>query len=719
MIRLSILGPAELRNQHGVLEHSFLAGPKRLALLSFLVLNRTDGFLRRDKMLPFLWPEKGQKSARNLLSNMLYHIRKSLGGDIIITRGTEELRINQDLIRCDAIEFETSFNEGKWKHAIDLYRGKLLDGLFIPNASSDFEQWLDLERENFHRMYTESLEQIAEKAEKKQNYNEAATWWKSLASENPFETRITERWIRALAATGKLSEAKRRAEEHGIFLENELGEDRTKVIQKLTRNLDQFQKEAEIESNGIGKSTSDKNITSIAFLPFEELAQDTDSSNFANGLHHDLLTRLSGVAGLKVISRTSVLRYRNLQKSIAEIASELNVDYIVEGGIQKSGGQMRLHIQVIDTKTDGHTLAETYDRKLNKTNFFDVQSDLAEKIAEAFQTNLSPKEKERLAEWTPTKSISAYRFYTMGRLKLDQRTKKSMQRSLHYFNQAVELDPDYALAWVGLSDALALLYDYGHKSADKTLPKAEKAINKALKLDPSLAEAYASLGLLHSNRHDGADSIRALNKAVELQPSYAEAHNWLSWNYQLLGEAVLALKSARKAVELNPLSPEAVSNLSVSLTYNGFTKEALSEAERALEIQPEWATPKFYKGLALYQLERYSEAASVLHNLSSPWAGVGPLATEALCYHFLGESEKVKNILEGFKRGGNQFAVGLIHAATGDSEIAVQHFLKIDDWDDWPTLSIYHLYPSIMKPVRNHPRFPEIIKAVEKSRGKR
>lgn len=544
------------------------------------------------------------------------------------------------MIWCDAIEFENAYDEGNWKNAIKLYRGKLLDGLFISKASADFEQWLDLQRENYHRMYTECLEQIAEGAEKSQKYSEAATWWKMVASENPLETRITERWIKILAAAGKHSEAIRVAEEHAKIVESELGADRADVIQKLTQNLDQFKKDHTVKYSADSKKLrEDKKITSIAVLPFEELGHDTDSSNFANGLHHDLLTRLSGVSDLKVISRTSVLRFRNTQKSISEISSELKVDYIIEGGIQKSGGQMRLHIQVIDSKTDGHTLAETYDRKLTQSNFFDVQSDLAKKITESFQTNLTPKEKERLAEWTPTESISAYRFYTMGRLKLDQRTKKSMQKSLDYFNQAVELDPDYALAWVGQSDALALLYDYGHESADKTLPEAEKAINKALKLDPSLAEAHASLGLLHSNRHEGADSIHALNKAVELQPSYAEAHNWLSWNYQLLGEAELALKSARKAVELNPLSPEAVSNLSVSLTYNGFTKEALSEAERALEIQSEWATPKFYKALALYDLERYSEAASVLHNLSSPWAGVGPLATEALCYHAMGESK--------------------------------------------------------------------------------
>jgi TolB-like protein len=719
MIRLSILGPAELRNNHGVLEHSFLAGPKRLALLSFLVLNRTGSFQRRDKILPLFWPEKGQKSARNSLSNMLYHIRQSMGSEIIITRGTEELTINLDLVWCDAIEFKKTIADGNWKNAIDLYRGKLLDGLYIPKASSKFEQWLDLERENFHQMYSEALEQIAEEAEKNKNFNDAAKWWKTLSAENPFETRITERWVRALASAGNQNEAMRRAQEHGAFLENELGEDRADVVQKLTQNLDQYPKEYEIESSPEEKKSRDvKKSTSIAVLPFEEFGQSTDTSNFANGLHHDLLTRLSGITGLKVISRTSVLRFRKTHQSIPEIAEELGVDIIIEGGIQESGGQMRLHIQVIDTKTDGHTLAETYDRKLTKANFFDVQSDLAEKITGALQTKLTPKEKVRLAEWTPTESIEAYRFYTMGRRELDQRTKKSMQKSLDYFNQAVELDSDYALAWVGLADALTLLYDYGHESAENTLNEAESAINRALKLDPNLAEAYASLGLLYSNRHEGSEAIRALNKAVENQPSYAEAHNWLSWNYQLLGKAELALKSAKKAVELNPLSPEAVSNLSVSLLYNGLTKDALTEANRALEIQPEWATPKFYKGLALFELDQYSEAASVLQNLKSPWAGVGPMATEALCYFAMGMKEKVIDFFDHFKNNGNLFAAGLIHAAFNETGKAIEYITKINYWDDWPTLSIYHLYPEILKPVRNHERFPEIIKMVEKSRGK-
>ena len=719
MIRLSILGPTELRNHDGVFEHSFLSGPKRLALLAFLVLNSSYGFQRRDKILTLLWPEKGQKSARNLLSNMLYHIRHTLGGDSIISRGTEEISINHDVIWCDARDFEEAVDTEKWMRAIELYRGRLLDGLFIPNVSADFEQWLDLERDKFHRMYTESLEHVALLAEKKRNILKAAEWWGKLAEENPFETRFAENLIRVLAVAGKQNEARQKVRDHANILEKEFGADREEMVRKLTEKLDRYQTEtADASSNEKLSVLDKKESASIAVLPFEELGQSAESSNFAKGLHQDLLTRLSGIAGLKVISSTSVLRFNDTQHPISEIVAELGLDFLIEGGLQESGGHMRLHIQVTDTKTGGHALAETYDFELVSSGFFEVQTNLAEKITVALKTKLTPVEKARLTEWTPTESIEAYRLYTMGRWELDQRTEEGMHHSLDYFNQAVELDSDYALAWVGLADALTLLFDYGHESADKTLQKAEEAINRALERDSVLAEAYASLGLLHSNRHEGTKAIHALNKAVELQPSYAEAHNWLSWNYQLLGEAKLALKSARKAVELNPLSPEAVSNLSVSSLYNGLTEEALTEAQRALDLQPKWTTSQFYKGLALYNLERYFEAASVLKNLKVPWAGAGPKATEALCYFASGESEKALGFMDDFLMKGNMFAAGLLCTAMGKTEEGIGYFLKIGYWDDWPTLSIYHLYPEILKPIRKHKHFPEIISKVEKSRGK-
>ena len=450
-----------------------VAGPKRLALLAYLVLNSPFGFQRRDKVLSLLWPEKGQKSARNLLSNMLYHIRHTLGGDTIITRGTEEISINHDVIRCDTEDFRMAVDAGEWRRAIELYRGRLLDGLFIPKVSVDFEQWLDYERDKFHRMYTKSLEQSAMLAGKNRDIHEAAKWWEKLAEDNPFETRFVENLIRVLAISGKQNESRLKVREHANLLEEELGADRDESVRKLRDVLDQYQGDGSDALSSQEVAVRDESgSTCIAVLPFVELVQSAESSSFAKGLHQDLLTRLSGIAGLRVISRTSVLQFSKSQHSIPEIAAGLGLDFLVEGGLQKSNGHMRLHIQVTDTKTGGHESAEIYDFDLDNSSFFDVQTDLAERITGALKTRLTPVEKVRLEEWTPTVNMEAYRLYTMGRWKLDQRTEDGMHKSLEFFNQAVAQDPDYALAWVGIADALTLLFDYGHESADNTLQNA-------------------------------------------------------------------------------------------------------------------------------------------------------------------------------------------------------------------------------------------------------
>ncbi len=717
MAELNILGTIELRDNQGNLEHSFLAGPKRLALLSYLVLNRPRGFQRRDRILPLLWPEKGQKSARNSLSNLLYHIRNTLGRDIVITRGTEELGIDTSKLTCDALEFEKLIKDGNMPAAVEVYRSDLLEGLYVADSSSEMDQWIERERERFRSIYGKALETLAEKAEERDKLDDAAKWWALRSQAAPFETSVVKRLTEILTASGNRAEALRIAGQHASFLNRELEIDSREIMVELTRNLDK------ISTTIIdGKADSDNEIDhldfkSIAILPFEELGKNEETSNFAGGLHNDLLTRLSSVSSLNVISRTSVLQYRNTNKPISQIAGELGAGTIVEGSIQFRVGRVRLNIQLINVKSDKHIWAETFDRELTADHFFEIQSELTLKITESLKARLTPRERKRVSDWAPTDDLEAHRLYTYGRRHLDQRTEKGMKRAAEYFQSAVEQDPEHALAWVGLADALALQYDYGHEEAETTLPKAEEAINRALKLDPNLAEAYASLGLLYSNRHKGSAAIRELNRAVELQPSYAEAHNWLSWNYQLLGQPVKALESAKKAVNLNPLSPEALSNLSISYLYNGYLERALSESLRGIEIQPDWDGQAIHHGLALFNLERYSEAKEVLKNQKVPWAGNGPLATLALCHIMLGETTEAKKIKKKLKDKNDLFATGLIEASLGNKEKAFELFEQIDYWDDWETLSIHHLYTDILDPLKKDPRFKTVLENVHRSRG--
>ena len=713
MIHLRLLGSAELRKPDGNLDHSFLAGPKRLALLAFMILSHHRGFIRRDRLLPLLWPDQGQKSARNSLSNMLYHIRQSLGDDLLVNRGREELKLNFDSVWCDAIEFEKAIADRKPDLAIELYRGALLEGFHIPVVSSELEQWLDHERGRIRSGYIDTLESLAIRAEKNNKYKEAATWWEKRVSVDPFDTRVAKKLSMMLAVSGNYAEALRKAKAHAQFLEQELGLDADEVLNEISESLIELRK----KSTHQGAQDSDRYSNSVAVLPFEVLGRHPEASDFANGLHHDLLTRLSGIAGLKVISRTSVLRYRNSDKSIADIAGELEVETVIEGAVQLSGGLIRLHIQLIDAKSDGHEAAETFDRNMNQGNIFEVQSELAGKIAANLEAYLTPGERKRLSEWTPTENMEAYRCYIMGRRELDQRTASSMRRSLDLFSRAIELDPDYALAWVGRADAITLLYDYGHETDEKILDRAGEAVEIAVKLDPKLAEAHASKGLLHSNRFEAPEAISELLIAVDLQANYAEAHNWLSWNYQLMGEGEKALICSKRAVELNPLSPEAVSNLAVTLLYNGNPEEALTEAQRAYDLQPGWATPTFYKALVHYHRGAFAEALSELENLEVPWAGVGPRATEALCLIALGNVTEAEKLLEQFRQNGELFAEGLIHTALGEKNKAIRCFLKISRWGDWPCLSIFYLYRKELDSVRTDPRYVDIIKMVKMSRG--
>lgn len=718
MADFKILGPVELRGKSGTLEHSFLAGSKRLALLSYLVLKRPHGFQRRDRILPLMWPEKNQKSARNSLSNMLYHVRKTLGKDIIITRGTEELSINYSLIRCDVLDFVTFLDEGKAEQAAEIYRGELLEGLHVPDASADFDRWLERERSRFQEYYAQTLESLADKAEKAGELKKAAGFWKKRAGLNPFEIDAAKRSTELIAAMGNREDAVRFAKQHAKVVSDELDIGQKEILDEMLSDIDRFLNLKPQTETEVKKLFSNKNFKTVAVLPLEEFGSHEQITVFASGLHNDLLTRLSGVSDLDVISRTSVLQYKNTDKPIPEIANELGAGAIAEGSVQIVDGRLRLNIQLIDVRNDKHLWSEIYDRELTAEHLFDIQSELALKITGGLKANLSPVEKKRLSDWAPTDDLEAQRLYTYGRRQLDQRTKGGIERAVEYFRGAVNQDPDYALAWVGKADALTLQYDYGHETSGNTLAVAEEAIRRALDLDPNLAEACASLGLLYSNRHEGTAAIRELKRAVELQPSYAEAHNWLSWNYQLLGEAEKALDCAKRAVQLNPLSPEAVSNLSASYLYNRNPVKALSEALRVIELQPDWDTAAFYRGLSLLELERYSEAILVLRGLSAPWAGNGPLTSLALCHILVDEPEKatkIQSVLEGKE---DIFSSGLIRAAFGNMDQALTLFEQVEFWDDWESLAIHHLYPKILDPIRAHARFQKIKNRVEKSRGK-
>ena len=262
-------------------------------------------------------------------------------------------------------------------------------------------------------------------------------------------------------------------------------------------------------------------------LPFENRSQLKDDAYFVDGVHDDILTQLSKISSLRVISRTSVERFRKSELSIKQIAEQLGVASVLEGGVQRAGETVRINVQLINARDDAHLWADSYDRKLTAANIFEIQSEIANAIAGALKTSLNPAEQTRL-EAIPTQSLPAWQQYQRGKQRLATRNSASLVEAEGHFRKAVALDPAFALAWVGLADAVALQTIYAGRPFDAAIQESEQAVARALKLNPDLAEAWTSAGNNADYRLQFEDAVQMFNRAIALNPNYSTAYHWLS-----------------------------------------------------------------------------------------------------------------------------------------------------------------------------------------------
>ncbi|MFK7956449.1 MAG: tetratricopeptide repeat protein [Lysobacterales bacterium] len=292
---------------------------------------------------------------------------------------------------------------------------------------------------------------------------------------------------------------------------------------------------------------------SIAVLPFANRSDLTQDQYFADGIQDDLLTLLSKVGSLKVISRTSMMRYRDDERSIPEIAKALGVANILEGGIQRSAGQVRVNVQLIDANTDQHIWAETFDRKLNAENLFAIQSEISHHIVDSLQAAMDDHASQTLNA-PPTDNLDAYAAFVQGRQALARRTKKSLSEARTHFEQAVELDPAYTLAYVGVADTLNLLSTYGTASQAGLWPRRQSMIDRALELNPQSGEAWTALAALRVDQDRSEEAERHFRQAIQYSPNYATAYHWYAYLLENAGRAEEALPLIRRALELDPMA---------------------------------------------------------------------------------------------------------------------------------------------------------------------
>ena len=394
------------------------------------------------------------------------------------------------------------------------------------------------------------------------------------------------------------------------------------------------------------------NRMSIAVLPFESRSTDPENVLFADGIHDDLLTRLANIGDLKVISRTSVMEYRVTNKNLRQIAEELGVGTVLEGAVQRVGDNVRISAQLIDAETDEHLWAKSYDRQLSMQNIFAIQSEISEEITNALQATLTTEEHSRLAN-VPTENMAAYALYRQGRDNVYKRRLETLLEARKQFEQATQLDPNYAEAYAGLADAVLLLFN-NHLaiSREEALSVAEAALDKALSLDPDLADAYTSLGFLKHKIWEETrtgpeleEAEAAYLKSIELNPNHPRAYMWFAGVRTAEQRFSEAITLYLKALQVDPLGRIPYANLPTLYAMMGRNDDALELNLKAVRIHPEW--PSGYQNLAhqLRGLGRLDEAIAwgiLGQELSTdPLAG----ATLAGAYVEFGDFDKALNTM--------------------------------------------------------------------------
>jgi len=344
---------------------------------------------------------------------------------------------------------------------------------------------------------------------------------------------------------------------------------------------------------------------SIAVLPFRDLSPQKDQEHLCDGMTDEIIAKLSTLEGWKVMNMTSVLRYKNTEKTIKDIGQELSVTTVLLGSVRKEEDDIRVTTQLVNAADEFQLWSNTYEQKLERV--FEIQSDVAEKIVRALEMKLTPEVKAQIQK-KPTENMEAYNLYLQGRWFWNKRTLGDSQKAIEYFERAIEIDPNYALAYAGIADSYILIGNFGMLQA-LTLPKAKEAALKALEIDSMRAEAHTSLGmfkLLYDN--DWMGSEKEFKKAIELNPNYATAHHWYAYLLVYLSRFDEATREIQKALELDPLSLAINRDVGEILYYSREYDRAADALQRAIEMDPDFPGSHYCLGRVYLEKSMYEEA---------------------------------------------------------------------------------------------------------------
>jgi len=499
-------------------------------------------------------------------------------------------------------------------------------------------------------------------------------------------------------------------------------DERYQSAKELFNDLQQLQTrllvESEIIRSGSGKRIaqiqSSPFLNSIAVLPFANISAEKDNDYFSEGLTEEIIMNLSKLQMLKVIARGSTTHYVKEGKTHKQTASDLGVQYLLEGSVRRQGRDLRITAQLIDALRDVYVWSETYRGTI--ADIFDIQEKVAVEIVQALQLRLSPDEKQNLKKRF-TENTGAYQFYLQGRFFWNKRSEQGLKTAIKYFEQAIENDPHYALAWAGIADSYSLLGEFGNTPRKELYPKARAAVNKALEIDNRLAEVHTSLAsILMLGEWDWVNSAKEFKLALELNPNYATAHHWYSQWFLNMGRLDESIRMMSRAAELDPVSQAILKDKGLALYYNRQYDEAIEMARTTLELDPNYAAAHRLLSLAYQGKKEFDEAIAENQKWGKLTGNkVEAAITLAQLYAVSGQIAEAKRLIDDVKRDNlatEQIHRGLalVYAALGEIDIAFKYLEESYEHHEESILSL-KVDPKA-DPLRSDPRFLGLLQKI-------
>ena len=476
---------------------------------------------------------------------------------------------------------------------------------------------------------------------------------------------------------------------------------------------------AKLRNRLLGGPAAAPRIESLAVLPLANLSGDPQQEYFADGMTEELITNLGKIGALRVISRTSVMQYKQTKKPLPTIAQELNVEAVVEGSVLRSGKRVRITAQLIDAKAERHLWAESYERNLG--DILGLQSEVAEAIARQVRAKLTPQEKTRLASAPPV-NPEAYEACLQGRYHLTRYTGDDVKKAMECFRFAIEKDSAYAMGYVGLAKSYNLLPYFAPVPPKEAFPQAKRIATQALRLDETSAEAHAALGFISAAYDwDWSGAEKEFQQALELNPGLAGSHVNYGWFLAWLGRFEEALAEARRGRELDPLSLPAIRNVGAILYCARNYDQAISEWQRALERDPNYVLVNADLGRAYVQKRKYAEAI-VQFQKAAKLLGAEPggVATnEAWLGNALALADRKQDalqIIDLLKERSERMYVppisfAMVYTGLGDKDKAFT-WLERAYQDRCGDMQLLRVLP-VWDPLHSDPRFQELLRRMK------